>query len=154
MWLVRCELVYVRRMATTPVKLHSKGLFRTEVSAGPHQWVLDEPVDFGGAGEGPTPYDMLASALGGCTAMTLHFYAKREKYPLEAVDVTVTHDRQHAKDCADCMKQSGFIHRFRVEIALHGPLSETQKLELLKVAGRCPVAKTLQSEIRIDEVLV
>jgi uncharacterized OsmC-like protein len=71
----------------------------------------------------------------------------------EGVDVTITHDRQHAKDCADCMTQSGFIHRFRVEITLHGPLSDTQKQELLKVAGRCPVAKTLQSEIRIDEML-
>jgi uncharacterized OsmC-like protein len=79
---------------STPVVLHSKALFRTEVVAGPHRWVLDEPVDAGGGGEGPTPYDMLAAALGGCTAMTLHFYARREKLPLEGVTLTVTHDRQ------------------------------------------------------------
>src|SRR6185503_8020117 len=107
-----------------------------------------------GTGEGPTPYDMLASALGGRPVMTLHFYAKREKLPLEGVDVTVTHDRQHAKDCADCVTHSGYIHRFRVEIRLHGPLSEEQRQKLLSIAGRCPVAKTLASEIRIDEVLV
>jgi putative redox protein len=97
---------------------------------------------------------MLASALGGCTAMTLHFYAKREKLPLEGVDVTVTHDRQHAKDCAECLTQTGFIHRFRVEIRLHGTLDDATREKLLTIARRCPVAKTLQAEIRIDEVLV
>lgn len=137
-----------------PVVLRSRGSFRNEVEAGPHRWVLDEPADAGGEGEGPTPYDMLAAALGSCTSMTLHFYAKREKLPLEGVDVTVTHDRQNAKDCSDCSTQAGWIHRFKVEIALHGPLDDEQRQRLLVIAGRCPVAKTLQSEIRIDEVLV
>lgn len=141
-------------MSTTPVILHSRGSFRTEVEAGPHKFVLDEPVDAGGGGEGPTPYDVLAAALGSCTAMTLHFYARREKLPLEGCDITVTHDRQHAKDCADCQTQAGYIHRFHVEIALHGALTDEQRQQLLKIAGRCPVAKTLQAEIKIDEVLV
>jgi putative redox protein len=97
---------------------------------------------------------MLAAALGACTSMTLHFFAKREKIPLEGVDVTVTHDRQHAKDCADCTTQSGYIHRFKVEIRLRGTLTEEQKQKLLAIAVRCPVAKTLASEIKVDEVLV
>ncbi|HEX8172790.1 MAG TPA: OsmC family protein [Thermoanaerobaculia bacterium] len=138
----------------TPVVLHARGSFRTEVEAGPHRFVLDEPETAGGGGEGPTPYDMLAAGLGSCTAMTLHYYARREKLPLEGVDVTVTHDRQHVRDCAECTSQSGFIHRFRVEIRLHGPLSEEQRAHLLVIAGRCPVAKTLANEIRIEEVLV
>ena len=141
-------------MATKPVILHARGSFRTEVEAGPHKFVFDEPAEAGGGGEGPTPYDALAAALGGCTAMTLRFYANREKLPLEGVDIKVTHDRQHAKDCIDCMTQSGYIHRFRMEITLHGPLDEMQRAKLLDVAGRCPVAKTLQNEIKIDEVLV
>ena len=142
-------------MTTTPVTVRARGSFRSEVEAGPHQFVMDEPVSAGGGGEGPTPYDMLAAALGGCTAMTLNFYAKREKLPLEGVDVTVTHDRQHAKDCADCMTQSGYIHRFRVEIRLHGDaLTDEQRQQLMTIAKRCPVAKTLGSEIRVDEVLV
>jgi putative redox protein len=141
-------------MATTPVTLHARSSFRTEVEAGPHRFVLDEPVDAGGSGEGPTPYDMLASALGSCTAMTLHYYATREKLPLEGVDVNVTHDRQHAQDCADCTTQSGYIHRFRVEIRLHGPLDDAQRAKLMSIATRCPVAKILQSEIKVDEVLV
>ena len=136
------------------VVVSNRGGFRSEVEAGPHRLVLDEPVDFGGTAQGPTPYDLLAGALGGCTAMTLQFYAKREHLPLEGTDVTVSHDRQHAKDCADCVTQAGFIHRFRVEIALHGPLNPEQRQRLLGVAARCPVAKTLQSEIRIEEVLV
>jgi putative redox protein len=140
-------------MSTTAVVVRNRGRFRSEVEAGPHRWVLDEPVDFGGSGQGPTPYDMLAAALGGCTAMTLQFYAGRESLPLEGVDVTVTHDRQHAKDCADCVTQAGFVHRFRVEIALSGPLSDEQRKHLLAIAARCPVARTLQSEIRVDEVL-
>jgi putative redox protein len=138
----------------TAVSLHSSGSFRNEVQAGPHRFVIDEPPDAGGTGEGPTPYDLLAAALGGCTSMTLHFFAKREKIPLEGVDISVTHDRQHAKDCADCTTQSGYIHRFRVEIGLRGPLNDEQKQKLLAVAGRCPVAKVLGSEIKIDEVLV
>ena len=143
-------------MITKPVMLRTRGSFRTEVEAGPHHFVMDEPANDGGGGEGPTPYDALAAALGGCTAMTLQFYAKREKLPLEGTDITVTHDRQHVRDCADCTTQTGgFIHRFRVEIRLHGDrLTEEQRQRLLVIAGRCPVAKTLQAEIRIDEVLL
>lgn len=141
-------------MSTSPVVIRSRGSFRNEVEAGPHEFVLDEPASAGGTDTGPTPYDALAAALGGCTSMTLHFYARREKIPLDGVDVTVTHDRQHAKDCADCMTESGYIHRFRVTIQLHGSLTDEQKQKLLDVAKRCPVAKTLRSEIRIEEELV
>ncbi len=141
-------------MSTKSVVVRAHGSFRSEVEAGPHHWILDEPADVGGKGEGPTPYDMLAAALGGCTAMTLDFYAKREKIPLEGVEVRVSHDRQHVRDCADCTSTQGFIHRFRVEIKLEGTLSEEQRQKLLTIAHRCPVAKTLQNEIKIDEVLV
>lgn len=139
---------------TAPVVLRSSSPFRTEVEAGPHRWIMDEPESAGGGNEGPTPYDMLAAALGGCTVMTLHFYARREKLPLEEVTVRVSHDRQHAKDCADCVTTGGFIHRFRVEIAMTGALTEEQKQKLFGVAARCPVARTLQAEIKVDEVLV
>ncbi len=139
---------------TTPVTVRSRGEFRSAVEAGPHRFVIDEPVEAGGNGEGPTPYDLLASALGGCTSMTLHYYAKREKLPLDGVDVTVSHDRQYAKDCADCVSQAGFIHRFKVEIRLHGDLTPEQREHLLTIANRCPVKKTLSSEIKIDDVLV
>ena len=137
-----------------PVIVRSSAPFRSEVEAGPHRWILDEPTGAGGTNEGPTPYDNLAAALGGCTAMTLHFYARRENLPLENVAVKVTHDRQHVKDCADCNSTDGYIHRFKVEIEISGPLSEEQRAKLMAIAKRCPVAKTLQAEIRIDEVMV
>jgi len=139
---------------TTPVIVRSRGEFRSDVEAGPHRFVIDEPVDAGGTAQGPTPYDLLAAALGGCTSMTLHYYAKREKLPLDGVDDTVSHDRQYAKDCADCVSQAGFIHRFKVEIRLHGDLTPEQRERLLGIANRCPVKKTLSSEIKIDDVLV
>jgi putative redox protein len=138
---------------SAPVVVRGRGSFRSEVEAGPHRFVIDEPSSAGGTDAGPTPYDALAAALGSCTAMTLNFYAKREELPLEGVDVAVTHDRQHAKDCADCVTSGGYIHRFRVELRLHGPLTPEQKQHLLSIAARCPVAKTLSSEIKIDEVL-
>lgn len=141
-------------MATQPVIARGRGGFRTEIEAGPHSFVLDEPLDAGGTNEGPTPYDALAAALGGCTAMTLHFYAKREKIALEGVDVKVSHDRQHAKDCADCTDKSGYIHVFEVEISLMGDLTQEQKEKLLGIAKRCPVKKTLAAQIRVEERLV
>lgn len=137
-----------------PVTVSARGSFRTEVTAGKHRLVLDEPESAGGTDEGPTPYDALAAALGGCTAMTLHFFSKREGIPLEGVDVTLHHDREHARDCAECLTTSGFIHRFRVEIALQGDLTGEQKERLLAIAKKCPVAKTLGAEIQIDEILV
>lgn len=136
-----------------PVFIRARGSFRTEVQAGKHQFVLDEPISADGGDEGPTPYDMLAAALGGCTAMTLDFYAKREKLPLDGVDIEIHHDREHAKDCAECLTKAGYIHRFRVRLSLRGTLTAEQKSELLSIANRCPVAKTLRSEIRIDEEL-
>lgn len=138
-----------------PVIVRSRGSFVNEIEAGPHRFVFDEPESAGGTNTGPTPYDALAAALGGCTSMTLHFYAKREGIPLEGLDVEVTHDRQYAKDCADCLTTSGYVHRFKVGIRLHGAqLTEEQRQKLLSVASRCPVAKTLTNEIHVDEYLL
>ncbi|MGZ7039915.1 MAG: OsmC family protein, partial [Thermoanaerobaculia bacterium] len=99
-----------------PVIVRSSGSFRNEVSAGKHRFVADEPASAGGTDTGPTPYDLLSAALGTCTSMTLNFLAKRENIPLEGVEVSVANDRMHAKDCADCLTTSGYIHRFDVKI--------------------------------------
>ena len=136
------------------IRLSALGSFKTQVTTADHTWTIDEPLAAGGTNAGPTPYDLLAAALGGCTAMTLHFYAKREGLPLEGVELTVSHDRKHAQDCADCVTRGGYIHHFEVKLDLRGPLTDDQKQKLLGVARRCPVYKTLTSEIRIDEVLV
>lgn len=128
--------------------------FRTEVSMGAHALVADEPVSAGGTDTGPTPYDLLAASLAACKSMTLRFYAQRSGMPLEAAEVTVTHDRQHAKDCEECLTKEGYIHRFDARIHLSGPLSDEQRAKLLEIAGRCPVARTLKAEIQIRDSLV
>jgi putative redox protein len=115
--------------------------------------IADEPASAGGTEAGPTPYDFLAAGLGACTSMTLHFVAKRENIPLEGVEITVENDRMYAKDCADCLTASGYIHRFTVTIKLIGTLTPSQRERMLEIARRCPVHKTLTSEIRIDERL-
>ena len=137
----------------TPVIVRNHGTFRTEIEAGAHTIIADEPKSAGGNDEGPTPYDLLASALGACTSMTLHFYAQREGIPLEGVEASIVNDRMHAKDCADCVNTAGYIHRFEVKLKLLGNLTQEQREKLLSIARRCPVYKTLTSEIRIEESL-
>jgi putative redox protein len=128
--------------------------FKTEISAGPHTFYADEPADAGGTEAGPTPYDFLSAALGACTSMTVHVVAKRENIPLEGIELTITNDRMHAQDCADCTNKAGYIHRFTVKMRLSGNLTPQQKQRIVDVARRCPVLKTLQSEIKVDETLV
>jgi putative redox protein len=137
-----------------PVTARSSAAIRVEIDAGGHTLIADEPVEAGGTDEGPTPYDFLSAALAACTSMTLHLVAKRENIPLEGLEMRVMSDRMYARDCADCMSASGYIHRFTVEIKLLGNLDDAQRKRLEMVAGRCPVAKTLQSEIKIEEVFV
>ena len=135
------------------VVLRSHGAFRNEIQIDKHSLIADEPESAGGTDQGPNPYDLLAAALGACTSMTLTFYAKREKFPLEGAEVRVSHSRSHAKDCADCLTQEGYVHNFDVTIKLEGPLTPEQKQKLLEVARRCPVRKTLTSQIRVTESL-
>ncbi len=137
-----------------PVVVRAGAAFRNDVEAGKHHLVADEPVEAGGTDAGPTPYDFLAAALGSCTSMTMRVVAKRENIPLDGVEIQITSDRMYAKDCADCTSTSGYIHRFDVRIKLLGNLSDAQRDRLLAVAKRCPVSKTLTSEIRIEESLV
>ncbi len=136
------------------VIVRANASFRNEIIAGKHTFIADEPAQAGGTDEGPTPYDFLSAALGGCTSMTLHFFAKREKIPLEGVEIKIANDRVYAKDCADCASKEGYIHKFDVEIRLKGNLTPEQRERLLAIAKRCPVYKTLTAEIRIDERLV
>ena len=137
-----------------PIVARSAKSFRVDITAGNHKIVADEPASAGGTDAGATPYDFLSAALAGCTAMTMHFLAKRDSIPLEGAEITVTNDRMYAKDCADCMSQTGYIHRFDVQIKLRGYLTEEQRAKLLDAANRCPVKKTLTNEIRIEEKLV
>jgi len=124
--------------------------FATYVTAAGHALRADEPVSAGATGSGPGPYDLLLAALGSCTGMTLRLYADRKGWPLERVEVALRHDRSHAADCADCETKTGLLDRIEREITLRGPLDETQRTRLLEIADRCPVHRTLRSEIQIE----
>ena len=137
-----------------PVIVRSTQSLRNDIEAGPYTLIADEPVEAGGTAAGPTPYDFLNAALGACTSMTIHVVAKRENIPVESVEITVSNDRMYAKDCADCTSTEGYIHRFTVSVKVTGNLTAAQRERILTVARRCPVAKTLMSEIRVDDVLV
>jgi uncharacterized OsmC-like protein len=119
------------------------------IVAGRHTLVADEPVAAGGSDRGPSPYELLAAALGSCTSMTLRLYARHKGWPLERVVVTVRHERIHAADCADCETKEGRVDQLRREIRLDGALDAAQRARLLEIADRCPLHRTLRNEIRI-----
>src|SRR3954467_11260567 len=123
--------------------------FAQKVEMGRHQLIADEPADFGGTDTGPSPYDLLLAALGTCTSMTIGFYARRMKMPLEQITIALRHSKIHAKDCADCETKEGRIDEIDREIHLTGPLSDEQRTKLMEMADRCPVHRTLTSEIKI-----
>jgi putative redox protein len=125
------------------------GTFAQEVESGRHRLRGDEPVSYGGHDEGPGPYDYLLIALGTCTSMTIGLYARRKQIPLENITVALRHARIHAKDCEECETKNGMVDRLEVEIGLTGPLTSEQHADLMRIAGRCPVHRTLKSEINI-----
>ena len=125
------------------------GSFRTEVAAGPHTLVADEPVAVGGTNLGPTPYGLLSAALATCTSMTLKMYASLKQLDMRSATVRVTHDKVHANDCSDCETQSGKIDEFRREISFAGDLSEAELTRLMEIADKCPVHKTLHGEVSV-----
>lgn len=125
-----------------------------EITVAGHRLVADEPVALGGTDTGPSPYDLLLSSLGACTSMTLSMYARRKEWPLEAVTVRLRHSKIHATDCAECETKTGRIDRIERDVELHGDLTEEQRARLLEIANKCPVHRTLMSEIDIRTQMV
>ncbi|HET7163684.1 MAG TPA: bifunctional alpha/beta hydrolase/OsmC family protein [Pseudolabrys sp.] len=125
------------------------GKFQQEVMSGPHRFLADEPVKAGGLDSGPGPYDLLLASLGACTSMTLRLYADGKKLSLDRVSVRLTHNRIHAEDCLNCETKEGMIDRIDRNITLEGALSADERKRLLEIADKCPVHRTLESEIEI-----
>ena len=111
---------------------------------------VDEPTELGGTGTGPTPYDLLLGALGSCTSMTVGLYARRKKWPLDEVVVRLTHERIHETDCEECFDEPRRLDRITVGLELSGALTDEQRDKLRQIAARCPVHKTLTSNIAIQ----
>lgn len=119
-----------------------------------HGFVADEPQEDDGDDLGPSPYQLLTAALGACTAMTLQLYARRRGYPLHEVAVEVEHARRHAEDCKDCDDpKRGRIETLHRRIVVRGPLTDEQRADLLRVAQKCPVHKTLRATPEIEDTI-
>ena len=140
------------------VKLPLKEGFRTQITAGQHRLIADEPKEAGGTDEGPSPYELLLASLGACTAMTLKMYVERKKLPVTDVEVLLTFDRIHIDDCESCVKED-MLNDQKVQhisrlIYVTGDVTEEQKERLLYIAGRCPVHVTLHSNPHVEDALI
>lgn len=125
------------------------GKFQQIVTTGPHRMLADEPVAVGGQDTGPGPYDFVLAGLGACTSMTMRMYADRKSLPLDRVTVTLTHSKIYANDCAECETREGMLDQIDRVIRIEGALDDDQRKRLMEIADKCPVHKTLTSEVRI-----
>jgi len=130
------------------------GRFVQSMHSGKHTLTADEPESVGGNDAGPGPYEYLLMGLGACTSMTLRMYAEHKQRPLKRVSVRLTHKKIHAQDCSDCESREGKVDEITREIRLEGDLTDAQRQRLLEIANRCPVHRTLTSEIKVRSLLV
>jgi len=134
-------------VVTSLVKLQNEVRYGAE-----HMFITDEPLSAGGEDAGPDPYTLLLAALGSCISMTVTLYARRKAWPLERVTVRLRQQRIHAKDCVECQtKTDSYVHRIERAIAFEGALTDEQRARLEEIAHKCPVHKTLTSEIVLAE---
>jgi uncharacterized OsmC-like protein len=130
------------------------GTFAQQIAAGRHRLKSDEPESAGGTDTGPSPYDLLLAALGSCTSMTVGMYARKKNWPLERITVWLRHSKIYAADCSECETREGKLDRIERDLRFEGPLSAEQHSRLLEIADKCPVHRTLTSEISIHAKLV
>lgn len=129
-----------------------RGQFQQEIMIGNHRLLADEPMKDGGLGSGPGPYDLLLAALGACTSMTVRLYADHKQIPLLRTQVRLRHEKIYATDCAECETREGKIDRIDRTITFDGELTAEQRARLMEIAAKCPVHRTLKSEVDIRTV--
>ncbi len=137
---------------TVIVRETRRGMFQQDIITGAHRLIADEPVNVGGLDSGPGPYELLLAALGACTSMTIRLYADNKKLPLTRVQVRLRHSRIYARDCAECETKEGMLDHIERVISLEGELDDKQRARLMEIADKCPVHRTLKSEIDIRTV--
>ena len=136
-------------MSADVIVCGERSSFAQQIAIGRHRLKSDEPESVGGSDTGPSPYDFLLAALGSCTSMTAGIYARKKNWPLERVTVWLRHSKIHAADCSECETKEGMLDRIERDLRFEGPLSAEQQSRLLEIANKCPVHRTLTSEINI-----
>ncbi|MEM6319928.1 MAG: alpha/beta fold hydrolase [Bacteroidota bacterium] len=149
-YLPQKETKKLRTKSQVAVRLNQADAFTTEVVAGHQHFVADEPASVGGNDFGPSPYQLVSAGLGACTAMTMHMYARRKKWDLQEVTVHIDHQKDYASDREASENQTRKIDIFERKIEIEGELDDTQKARLLEIADRCPVHRTLHSEVAVE----
>lgn len=138
------------RISDPHVVVHGSGRdFIQEIRAGNHSFQADEPVSFGGSDSAPDPHDYLMASLGACTSMMTGLHARKMKWPLEKIIVSLRHSRIRARDCDECLSEDGMVDRIDVDVDLIGPLTDEQHAELMRVAANCPIHRALTHEINV-----
>ena len=139
-----------QRLSHPHVVVHGGGHnFLQEICAGIHRFQADEPINVGGTDTAPDPYDYLMASLGACTSMMVGLQARKRKWPLDKINVSLRHSRIHAHDCEECLSKDGMIDRIEVTVELTGPLTNEQRSELMKTAANCPIHRALTHEINV-----
>ena len=142
-------------MDTRTVTVRSKAdALAQEIVIGRHRLSADEPTSLGGTDTGPNPYDLLLAALGSCKSVTVTMYARRKAWPLDSVTVRLRHEKVHANDCESCESEDVLLDRIECDLEFAGKLTAEQRARLLEIANRCPVHRTLTSEIDISTRLL
>ena len=137
-------------MARITAKLTSG--MAVQLSNGRHQWKGDEPLGVGGTDTGPNPYELLLGSLAACTCVTISWYCRGKKLPLESVSTTYDFSRVHADDCKDCdIPDKGYIEKITSNVHIEGDFDEAQRKRLAQIAKRCPVHKTLAHGVAFED---
>jgi putative redox protein len=135
------------------ITAHTIENYQVQINARQHQFVADEPESKGGDDRGPNPYDLLLASLAACKVITVHMYAQRKGWPVEKVNISMSHQKIDAADCDDCDSESGKVDEIRCDISFEGDLDDDQRQRLAEIANRCPVHRTLSSETKIRTTL-
>ena len=128
--------------------------YQTRIDTGDLALIADEPVDAGGDGLGPNPYELLLAALGHCTVLTILLYARRKGWPVAGVSVRANHERVVVSEEIEGELIRKKTERIVQEITLQGDLDEDQRVRLIEIAGKCPVHRTITGDLEILEVEV
>ena len=131
------------------ISLKNETGYKTEIVSRNHLLISDEPAEKGGTDTGADPYELLLSSLGACKAITMRMYAERKNYPLKDIIINLSHKKIQAEDCIDCQTKEGMIDKIEIDVSITGELDDEQKKRLMMISDKCPVQKSLHSEIKI-----